>query len=218
MNPNPIQSHFGDGMPLIVEPIGSDDCTALSLVKVAYSQTKNQYDVGMLWNATPQNSEGANPLDTIKTAITRGLFNISTHLIEYLWTGYFDCTVGISDAFTNTVANMNLGQSSAMINGSWYSNWNSLQPNEVMPHGDIIVSSHSFVFVDWVVINGVTMAKIDAHQGHNLLMPQDVFNAEVAKDTVGCLMPSNPHINSQRTVTVLQWIQELFQKISLLLS
>jgi hypothetical protein len=210
-------STYGQNIPLTVEPIGAEDCTALSLIKVAKSQTNKDYDVNMLWNATPQNPNGANPIDTITTAIRRGLFNTVTHTVDYLWTSYFDTTIGGEiDAFTNTCRNMDAAQSSCMINGKWYSNWNLCPAGSVMPQGDTSISGHSFVFVDYTIVNGANFAMIDAHQGYHLLMPQEVFNTEVAKNDVGCIMPTNLQINAKRTRTVLQWISELLIKLQIL--
>lgn len=216
MNNLPLESSFGSGIPEIIEPIGSDDCTAISLIKVAYSQTKKTYDVATLWNTTPQTNGGANPVDTITTAIKNGLLNMNTGIYEIIWDRYFSADIGPNDSFTNTQVAMNSAQSSCMINGWWYENWNSLQPLEVMPQGDTVVSNHSFVFVDWQLVNGVTMAIIDAHQGYHLMMPQAVFNAEMDKAGCTALMPSNPAITMNRQVTLIQWINELFIKIQLL--
>lgn len=204
-------------MPLLIESIGAEDCTALSLVKIGFSQTKNNYNVDMLWNLVPKSVLGANPIDTIHTAINVGLFNLTTHLFDKIWTNWFDATIGKNtDAFSNACDNMDVAQSSAQINGQWYAEWNVLQPNEVMPLGQTVVSNHSFVFVDYVTLNGVRMAKIDSHQGYDLYMPPDVFNAEVLKDEVGCLIPTNPTINQRRQVSLTSWITELLQQVILL--
>ncbi len=170
----------------------------------------------MLWNLVPKSGGGATPLDSIKTAITVGLFNLLTHLFDKIWTNYFDATVGTSDAFTNTMKNMNVAQSSAMINGYWYQNWNDLQEGSIMPQGDVVSSDHSFVFVDYVEMNGKTVAKIDAHQGYHVYMPQDVFNAEIAKSGCSCLIPTNKAINARRQISLIEWITELLQQVGLL--
>src|ERR1700748_3657813 len=203
----PTESHFGDNIPLLIEPIGSDDCTALSLIKIAYSQTKNNYDVATLWNATPQTANGTDPRYTIATAIKNGLLNTATKVFDKIWNGYFDATVGMSDDIFTKVQNaMNAAQSSCMINGFWYENWDDLSPNAMMPAGDVVVSEHSFVFVDWVVINGSVVAKIDAHQGYDLYMPVNVFNDELSKVGCSALMPSNATINARRSRDLIQWI------------
>lgn len=217
MNNLPVESNFGSGIPLITEPIGSDDCTAISLIKVAYSQTKNTYDVATLWAKTPQTNGGANPTDTVTTAIKNGLLNMITQKMDKIWTTYFYADIGPNDSFTDAQVAMNSAQSSCMINGYWYENWNSLQPLEVMPQGDTVAANHSFVFVDWQLVNGVTMAIIDAHQGYHLMMPIAVFNAEMDKPGCTAIMPSNPIITANRQITLIQWINELWIKIALLL-
>lgn len=218
MNNLPLESSFGSNIPLITEPIGGENCTAISLIKVAFSQTKKNYDVATLWNATPHTATGANPANTIYTAIKNGLLNTVTQKFEKLWDRYFYADIGPDDSFANTMQGMQDAQSSAQVNGYWYTNWNSLIPDEVMPQGGEYISDHSFVFVDWKQVNGVTMAIIDAHQGHHNLMPREVFNAEM--DKVGCttIIPSNVTIASRRTVTLTQWINELWIRVGLLVS
>ena len=188
-------------IPLTIEVMGGEYCTALSLVKIGYSQTGHLYDEPTLWDATPHTELGANPIDTIHTAINMGLKNIATGLIEKLWDNYMT-PVDIQK-------DMETCQSACMINGFWYKEWMGLTPNSIMPQGVNIVSDHSFIVKDWINGNAV----IDSHQGFDLLMPSSMLYNEI--QGVGCsaYIPTNPVINARRKINFLQYILELYQQL-----
>lgn len=208
------ESHFGDNVPMIVETGGGIDCTALSTIKIAYSQTKKNFDEAKLWSEVPHDVNGAMPQTTLGTAIKQGLLNIATQLWEKIWEGYFQSDNGpLANAFDNTRSAMTLAQSSAMVNTYWYSEWNGLNPLEVMPQGLTPVSEHSYVFLDWVIVNGVTMAKIDAHVGYLLLMPQEVFNEALSKTGCSSLMPSTHTVELIRKRTLLELLADAYNNL-----
>jgi hypothetical protein len=211
------ESNFGAGVPNIIEKPGEVSCTAISSVKVCDSQTKGDYDVDMLWTVTPHNQFGAAPQDTLGAVVKNGLYNDTTDVRDKIWQGYFQTDTGSLDKFDNTRSAMTLANSSAVIATNWYRNWNYLKPGEVMPFGDTIVSEHCYVFLDWKLVNGVTMAVIDAHQGYTTLMPREVFNMELAKWGCGGYMPSTQAVLDERTKTIMESLVDALKNLILML-
>ena len=197
-------------IPETIEATGGEYCTALSIVKLGYSITGNSYDVMDLWNATPKQYDqngrvtGAIPLDTIKTAINRGLLNITTGQYDKLWDNWYKPK--------DIQKEMDICQSACMVDGYWYYNWVGLAPNTVLT---IPVSTayteHSYIVKDWV--NG--QAIVDAHLGYDLDMPLNVLNSEINDAGCDCYILTNPTINARREISILQYILELYQQLIL---
>ncbi len=215
----PQESNFGDILVSTVEANGGEDCTALSVCKVCTSQTKVVYNADALWNDVPNNTKGVDPRITLGILVKEGLIPLKNYdgTMDKRWTSYWRCDVGIDDSFTNVQSAMQLAQSSAMVNTPWYENWENLSPLEVMPTGDTIVSYHSWVFVDWKLVNGVIMALIDWHGGQLNYMPQEVFNAAIRQSGMSAFMPSTSILDAKRQRTLMEWIIDLCQNCILLL-
>lgn len=213
------ESNFGIGVPLLIEKAGEVDCTALSTIKVATSQTKQQYDVDTLWAETPHNAFGADPRDTLKTAIIKGLKNLATGLFEKPFAGYWQANTSNigQDAFDATRSAMTIAQSSCTVASEWYTDWQQCQSLEVMPFGDILVSEHDYVILDWKIVNGVTMFVIDSHQGYTTYMPREVFNLAMSHSGCGSYMPANKEISAIVNRTFVQYLIDACQNLILLL-
>ncbi len=208
------KSNFGQGVPLIVELPGEVDCTAISAIKVAYSQKKTLYDIPTLWNATPKTSQGADPKDTLGTAIKNGLLNVITKLFEKIWAGYFVAHTGsLKDSYDNVRSAMTVAQSSCTVASNWYDNWEKTPAGGIMPVGDRVVSSHDYVILDWDGDNFI----IDSHQGYTTLMPRATFNAEMTSWGVGAYIPSSQEVDLIRKRNILELLVDAYKNLILLL-
>ncbi len=166
-----------------------------------------------LWNLVPSSSQGATPQQTLGTAVRNGLKNLLTGSMDKIWSGYWQCNTGSMDAFDNTRSAMTLANSSCLAAGNWYQNWSRCIPGEVMPQGDIVVSEHCYVILDWKLVNGVTMFLIDAHLGYTLLMPREVFNMEMGRTGCGTFMGANKTVEATRVRSLQQWLLDAIQNI-----
>lgn len=211
-----LESNFGDGVPRTIELPNEVDCTAISAIKVAYSKDKQNYDVNDLWSFTPHSATGADPRDTLGTAVKRGLLNLSTKIYDKLFIGYYRADVGIQDPFDNIRSAMTINNSSCTLASYWYDNWNNVnQVNGIMPQGGNIVSEHDYVFLDWKLLNGVNYALIDAHLGYDMLMPREVLNMEISRPGCGAWMPSDKVGTTTQIRNLLEWLVDLYQNLLL---
>ncbi len=207
------ESNFRVGVETTIEKPDEVDCTAISTVKTAESKTKNLYDIPTLWDATPHTAEGADPRDTLGVAV-KGLLNVRTKLVEKIWAGYYRADTGsLGSAFENIRSAMTLNQSSCTLASNFYNNWLSVGVEGVVPEGDYVVSEHDYVFLDWVVRNGVTYALVDFHLGHNVLMPAEVINVELSKTGCGAYIGSDKVGLLTQTRSLLQWLVDLYTNL-----
>jgi hypothetical protein len=203
-------------IPEIIEATGGKYCTALSLIKVAWSQVGVLYDYQTLWNATPKQYDqygqviGAIPLDTIKTAINQGLLNTQTGQYDKLWDNWMDGNSGQGVQY-----NMSVTQSACMIDGYFYSDWLNYPANSVLSIPQTPpITDHSYIVKDWDADGN---AIVDMHLGYDLKMPLSVLTSEINGMGCSAYIPTNKIINERREISILQTILELYQKIILLL-
>ena len=196
------ESNFGDSVPHLVENPGEVDCTAISTDKVYYSQKGSFYDLQTLWTATPHTTTGADPRQTLATAIKLGMF-----------AAYFRADTGSMAAHDNVRSAMTLAESSCQVNSNWYSNWTDVQPGGVMPQGDTAVSEHSYTILDWKLVNGVPMFLIDADFGYTTYMPFDVFDTEMTRLGTTAFMPCNETVQNLHDIPVYESILKILNTI-----
>lgn len=184
----PQESSFGANDNYEVEGSEEVDCTAESGSKVCSSQTKALYDHTFLWNNTKKDASGADPRDSMKAIVSSGMKR-TDGTIDKKWKSYYRADTGDQDAFDNVRSAMMINESSCTVATFWYENWENANTGTILPPGDIVVSAHDYVAVDWTQKGGVPMMKIDAHTGETLYMTREVFNAALYKMGTGAYMP-----------------------------
>lgn len=203
------ESNFGFDLYSVIEPDTAVSCTAFSTTKVRGSQTKSQYDVDNLWSLVPHGEGGADPRDTLSTAIKNGLKDFSDTGMDYGIKGYYRADTGALRTADNVRSAMTQNNSSIMINSYWYKEWNETPVGGVLPIGKTQVSTHSYIIVDWKLVNGVTMFLIDSHQGVRRYMPFEVMEAALTAWGASTLMPSTQEVLDERNKTILETIRDL---------
>lgn len=203
----------------ITEPIGEVTCVAISGCKVCSSQTTQEYDYENSYENAPHNANGMYPPDWFGSIVKRGLRRLnSVNVYETIWRSYWRVdTDGPGDRFDNTITAMNHANSACMVWSTWYPNWTSMFPMEVMPQGEGRPLNHCWVITGWQVVNGVTMLIVDGHIGKPLFMPREIFNAEISKMGFGTGIPTTVAIEAIKRRSLIQYIIDLCKNAILLL-
>lgn len=208
------ESNFGFDLFQVIEPEGDINCTAYSTTKSRSSQTKVQYDVNDLWKDIPHNQTGADPRDTIGKAIKNGLKYFNTDERDFGVKGYYRGDTGnLIDAFDNVRSAMTLNNSSTIINTYWYMEWSMTPIFGKMPIGKTKTSTHSYVIVDWKIIDGETVFLIDSHQGQKRYMPRETLNQALKEWGTSTLMPSTEEVLEKRNKAWYEAIGDIVKNL-----
>jgi hypothetical protein len=215
----PPESNFGYDLFSVVEGAEEVSCTAYSTTKIRGSQTKRQYDVNDLWSHVPSSNNGADPKDCLKATISNGLKEFKDDFRDFGIKGYFRGETGsLIDSFDNARSTMKQAESSLMCNSYWYKEWQDTPIYGKMPVGKTPVSAHSYVIVDWKIIDGETVFLIDSHQGQRRYMPRETFNQAMTKYGVSTYMPSTQEVLDKVRKTILQTLLDACLNLYLLLN
>lgn len=202
------ESNFGFDLYSTIEPESAVSCTAYSVTKIRTSQSSLTYDIADLWSKVPSALQGADPRNTLSTAIKQGLKYLTSIQREFSLKGYYRADTGSLRPADNVRSAMTLNLSSAMMNSYWYEEWNLTPVEGIMPIGKTRVSAHSYVLVDWKIINGQTVFLIDSHQGVKRYMPFEVLESAVAEYGCSVLMASVQEVLDKRDKSILETIKD----------
>lgn len=210
----PTELELDKGLTNPIEGAQEVDCTAISACDVATNQTGIIYDIHELWGQVPQTSEGADPRDTLGVMISKGLKPEGLDTArDTRWSSYFRSDTGSQTPFLNTQSAMYISQSPTTVGSNWYAEWDSVQPDSIMPAGLTRVSGHDYEITGWKN----NMFHIKAWLGYSMWMPDVVFNTELNR--LGCVafIPSTNQIDAMRKKTLIEMLIDAMTNLVLLL-
>lgn len=207
------ESNFGFDLYSVVEPETAVSCTAFSTTKIRSSQTKVQYDIDDLWKNVIHNQTGADPRDVLSLTIKNGLKDLNDVNRDFGIKGYYRGDTGSLSISDNVRSAMTLNKSSVMVNSYWYFEWSMTPIFGKMPIGKTKTSTHSYIIVDWKIIDGETVFLIDSHQGQKRYMPFNVLEEALKELGTSVLMPSTEEVLEKRNKVWYEAISDIIKNL-----
>lgn len=213
----PDEFELDKGITNPIERPGQVDCTAISACDVATNQTGTAYNADDLWSLTPQTAQGADPRDSMQALIDKGLEPLNGGPRDTRWNAYLRSDGTSGDYFATTQASMIATNSPTTIASNWYSNWDVIGPEGIMPSGDTRVSGHDWEVTGWKIINGEPHFHVKSWLGYFMWMPKSVFNEEMDKWGTAGYIPTTQTILINYKKNILQTLIDLYANLVLLL-